>query len=161
MLMPDRLNSETRENRSKADGPPRTERQPSYYVLGGQDLGVSVTRHLRDGGYDVGFVDEMPTPEAVPGHRGNPGDVDVLATAGIGDASAVIVLTPKDSRNLLIAQIVRSHFDVPEILVLVNRTERYDAIADTGYEPICVTDHLAGLLTNRLADRTGAAEQPI
>lgn len=157
--MPDGLGSSTRETRSPNASRNDSDQHPQYYVLGGGDLGVSMTRQLQEDGYAASFVDELPTPAAIQSYHGDPGDAAVLAAAGIDESSVVIVLTPKDSRNLLIAQLVRTRFGVADVFVLVNRPERYDLVADIGYEPICATTPLSETLSERLADRSTRTDQ--
>lgn len=120
----------------------RDEADAEYYVLGGNHLGASVARRLQAAGHVVRFVDETHSGE-LPGRRGNPQDVRLLEAAGLSEASTVIVVTPHDSRNLLIAQLVRTHFDVSEVLVLVNRPERHELAVDIGHRTVCATTALA------------------
>jgi trk system potassium uptake protein TrkA len=86
------------------------------------------------------------SPES-SGLRGDPTDVLALEAAGVADASTVVVATRSDRRNLLIAQLVRTRFDVPRVVVLVNVPERLEPLAEAGHEPVCVTSALADVLT--------------
>jgi trk system potassium uptake protein TrkA len=136
-----------------------SDEHPEYYVLGGQDLGVSLTRQRQEDGCAASFVDELPTPATIQGYHGDPGDAAVLADAGIDASSVVIVLTPTDSRNLLIAQLVRTRFGVADVFVLVNRPERYDLVAEAGCEPISGTSARSGMLSDSLAETTPTTDQ--
>jgi trk system potassium uptake protein TrkA len=107
------------------------------YVLGGKGVGQSVARTLRAQGRTVSVIDESHHESTIPGERGDPTDVGVLEDAGVPDASTVVVATPRDSRNLLIAQLVRTHFGISDILVLVNDPDRCDLVAQAGHDPIC------------------------
>lgn len=113
-----------------------------FYVLGGERLGAAIARRLRADGHSATLVDETHDHAELPGRRGDPGALPVLEDAGVGEASTVIVATPCDARNLLVAQLVRAHFDVDEILVLVNAPDRYDLVAEAGHEPVCATTAL-------------------
>jgi len=113
------------------------------YVLGGGHVGASITRQLLAADLSVTLVEESHDPDDVPVHRGDPGDIGVLADAGVGDATAVVVAAERDSRGLLIAQLVRSHFGVDEAFVVVHSPERYDVIAEVGHRPICATSALS------------------
>jgi trk system potassium uptake protein TrkA len=144
----------TTRNRTKPDESPAPEAPPDYCVLGGDHLGAAVARRLDEQGHTVSLVDETRVPEAVPARQGDPADVDLLAEAGVAHASAVVVATREDSRNLLVAQLVSAHFDVPEVLVLVNVPERCDLVADVGHEPVCAT----AALTDTLLDSVEGAE---
>jgi len=53
------------------------------------------------------------------------------------------VATPDDGRNLLVAQLVRTRFDVGGVFVLVHTPDRSDPVAEAGHEPICATSALA------------------
>jgi trk system potassium uptake protein TrkA len=145
----------TTRNRTTADDTTAPETPPDYCVLGGGHLGEAVTRRLQAAGHEVHLVDETRTPEDLPAERGDPADVDLLAAAGVGDASTVVVATPEDGRNLLVAQLVRAHFDVPEVLVLVNVPDRCDVVADVGHEPVCAT----AALTDTLFESATRGEQ--
>ena len=119
-------------------------------VLGGEHLGESIVRRLQADGHSVGLVDEGHDSEVVPTNAGDPGDVRVLAEAGAADASVVVVATPRDSRNLLIAQLVRAHFGATDVFVLVNDPDRSDIVADVGHEPVCATTALSKAVVSDL-----------
>jgi len=110
---------------------PETATEPSHVVLGDTRSGV-IARRLRADGHATAVVSET--------HEQGDGVTDpgTLADAGVGDAATVIVTTRSDSRNLLVAQLVRAHFDVPRLLVLVNDPDRTAALAEAGHEPVCV-----------------------
>lgn len=130
------------------------ETEAEYYILGGEHLGASLARRLQADGHPVNLVDETYDPDKIPGLQGNPESVRVLEDAGVSDASTVVVATPQDRRNLLIAQLVRAHLDVPNTIVLVNNPDRYDLIADAGHEPICATTVLSNALVDTLNTTT-------
>lgn len=110
--------------------------EASHVVLGDAARGAVIARRLRADGHATAVVSE--THETGRGTTGAPTDPAVLADAGVGDAATVVVATRSDSRNLLVAQLVRAHFDVPRLLVLVNDPSRTTALADAGHEPVCV-----------------------
>ena len=124
--------------------------EATYYVLGGTHVGESVARRLHAAGHSVRFVDETCDSAEIPGIRGDPADIRVLKDAGISDTSTVVVATPRDTRNLLIAQLVRTHFDASEVLVLVNHPDRYDLVAEAGHEPACATTALSDAVVDGL-----------
>ena len=74
---------------------------------------------------------------------GDPATIDALVDAGVATASTVIVATRSDRRNLLIAQLVRARFDVPEIITFVNDPDRVPLFAEAGHEPFCVATAIA------------------
>lgn len=118
------------------------------FVLGGGHVGTSTARRLQAAGHDVSLIDPAADPDDVPGVLGDPADVRVLEEAGVPDALTVVVATPDDGRNLLIAQLVRARFDVTRILVLVNAPDRYEVVADVGHVPVCVTTAVADTLVD-------------
>lgn len=116
------------------------------YVLGGGHTGTAVARRLRADGHAVVLVDEISHDSEIPGPKGDPTDVRVLDDAGVERASRVIVASECDRRNLLIAQHVRSRYDVDRILVLANEPPMLDLLADAGHEPVCATTALSAAL---------------
>jgi Trk K+ transport system NAD-binding subunit len=111
-----------------------------YCVFGGE-VGAQVARRLRADGYAVSRVGER---------SGALADVRTLKDAEVFDGSTVIVATRRDSRNLLVAQLVRTHFDVSEIVVLANARDRLDAFTEAGHEPICATTALSDALIEEI-----------
>ncbi|ERH14052.1 MAG: K+ transport system, NAD-binding component [halophilic archaeon J07HB67] len=106
--------------------------EPSHVVLGDARSGV-IARRLRADGHTTAVVSETDERE------GGVTDPTTLADAGVGGAATVVVATRSDSRNLLVAQLVRANFDVTRLLVLVNDPDHTAALADAGHEPVCVT----------------------
>ena len=127
-------------------------KEAEYYVLGGEHVGASVAQRLHAVGHSVTLVDETHDSDEIPGLRGDPGDVRALEEAGVSAASAVVVATPSDSRNLLTAHLVHARFDVSEIVVLVNTPDRYELFAEVGYEPVCATTALSDGLVDSLEE---------
>ncbi|ELZ92651.1 NAD-binding protein [Haloferax sulfurifontis] len=121
-------------------------KQSIYYVLGGRHLGSAIARHLQAAGRAVYVIDEFHERSEIDGVRGDPADVRTLEAAGVAAASTVVVATASDSRNLLIAQLVRARFDVERVVVLVNTPDRFEMFADAGHKPVCATSVLSGTL---------------
>lgn len=121
-----------------------------YYVLGGGHVGVLLARGLRDAGHAVRLVDERHEPDDMSTIRGDPGALDTLTAADIRPDATVIVATRDDGRNLRLAQLVRTQFNVEQVRVLANSPDHYDIFADAGHEPVCATT----ALSTALADRT-------
>jgi len=118
-------------------------RDATHYVLGGGAIGTAIAEQLRAAGHRVAVVNDSSVPSDIPGLTGDPSAVDTLADAGVATASTVVVVTPSDRRNLLIAQLVRARFDVPRVVVFVYDPNRIPLFADAGHEPFCVTTALA------------------
>jgi len=138
---------------SVASGP-----EARCYVLGGSHLGVAVARRLHAAGHDVTLVDANADVDDLPTLRGDPRDVTVLSDAGVTETSTVIVATPDDGWNLLVAQLLRTRFGISEAFVVVHTPERFDLVADAGHEPICATTVLADGVVDGVRPRLGEAD---
>jgi Trk K+ transport system NAD-binding subunit len=143
-----------RTNRGAEEESFRESAEREYYVLGGGHVGASVARRLQEDGHSVTVVDETHDSDEVPGFRDDPGTVRALERAGVADGSTVVVATPSDSRNLLTAQLVRTGFDVSDIVVLVNAPDRFDLFEEVGYETICATTTLSDGVVGSLREKT-------
>lgn len=133
-----------------ADDTPDKVSKHACYVLGGSHLGTAVAQRLRSNGYAVSVVDGPVDPAETPGPHENPANPQLLEEAGVGEASTVVVATRSDSRNLLIAQLVRAHFDVPQVVVLANAPDRLDVFTEAGHEPVCATAVLSDALAENV-----------
>jgi trk system potassium uptake protein TrkA len=118
------------------------------YVLGGGSNGAALAGHLRTDDRSVCFVDDWNHTTEIPTITGDPSELRVLETIEMPPSAVVIVASRSDERNLLIAQLVRTTFDVARIYVVTNQPERTDPIADAGYEPLCVTTAVYETLSN-------------
>jgi trk system potassium uptake protein TrkA len=98
---------------------------------------------LRTAGHRVAIIDDSYESSEIPGFAGDPAAVDVLEDAGVETASTVIVVTETDRRNLLIAQLVRTRFDVSRVIVFVHDPDRVSLFTNAGHETFCVTSALA------------------
>jgi K+ transport systems, NAD-binding component len=94
-------------------------------------------------GHSVTIVNETHNSDTVPGIKGKPTDIELLTESGLETAESVVVGTQSDARNLLVAQLIRVHFDIQQITVLVYDPERISAVAEAGHEPLCVTTILS------------------
>jgi trk system potassium uptake protein len=115
-------------------------------VIGCGRVGSSVALQLADEGWDVSVVDET---EAALGRLGDDWqggftlghgmDVDVLRTAGIEDADAVVVATDGDNTNILIAQVAEKRFDNQCVVVRILDPARADFYTSLGMRVVCPT----------------------
>ncbi len=71
-------------------------------------------------------------------------DDDVLRSAGVADADAVVAATYGDNTNLTTAQIARRAYKVPRSIARVKDPMRAVVFAELGVETICSTDIMAG-----------------
>lgn len=123
--------------------------RPTHVVLGGGHVGLAIAERLQTDGHAVVVVDEAYDAADVPGVAGSPTDVDVLTESGLETASTAIVATRSDAKNLLVAQLARTQFDVPRIVVLVHDPGRLAPLAEAGHEPVCATAALSETITER------------
>lgn len=138
--------------RTTGDGAANAGPEAEYYVLGGGHVGAAVARRLHENGHAVTVVDETLGLTELPGVAASPTDVRALEAAGLSEASTVVVATQRDRQNLLVAQLVRAHFDVPEIVVLANTPDRHELIASVGHEAVCATTALSDALVDNLGE---------
>ena len=139
----------TSDSTAADDRTPECEKS-AYYILGGRYLGSAVARRLRADGYTVCVVDGSYDRSETPGLRGDPADIRTLEAAEVGSASTVVVATGSDSRNLLIAQLVRASFGVTNVVVLVNTPDRLEMFTEAGHDPVCATSALSDTLVDTI-----------
>ena len=66
-------------------------------------------------------------------------DIDLLRSAGIEDADAVVVVTDGDNSNIVIAQIAQKQFGVGSVVVRILDPARAEFYAEGGLNVICPT----------------------
>jgi trk system potassium uptake protein TrkA len=116
-------------------------------VIGAGRVGSNVAIQLAEEGWDVTAVDEKEEAlgrlgedwrgEFVLGHGM---DVDILRSAGIDDADAVIVATDGDNTNIVIAQVAAKRFDNQCVVVRILDPARADFYREQlGMRVVCPT----------------------
>jgi trk system potassium uptake protein TrkA len=119
------------------------ESQTTHFVLGDTHTGVAIAEQLQMNGHSVTMITKTHGSDIVPVIQGSPTDVELLIESGLETATSVIIGAQSDARNLLIAQLIRVHFDIPQTTVLVYNPERLSAVAEAGHEALCVTTVLS------------------
>jgi trk system potassium uptake protein TrkA len=137
-------------NQTVVDERPTECERSEYYVLGGRHLGSAVAHRLRADGHPVCIVDESYDQSETSGFRGDPTDIRTLEEAGVATASTVVVATASDSRNLLIAQLVRAYFDEITIIVLTNVPDRLELFTEAGHDPVSATSALSDAIVDAI-----------
>lgn len=137
-------------HRITAGGRDREDEPDTYVILGDKRLGTAIARELRADGHAVRLIDVSPTGPDRPEQQGGLTDSERLREAGVGTASTVVVATRSDSRNLLVAQLARAHFDISRVVVLANDPDRFDPIAAAGHDPVCATSALSEAIVDGL-----------
>lgn len=145
-------------NRIGGDASPGHGPDPEYYVLGDGHVGASLSRQLQTAGHAVTLIDETLDLSDVRTVRGDPRDLQVLTDAGLSATSTVVVALSRDRQNLLVAQLVRTHFDAADVFVLVHDPDRCDLFTDLGHAPICTTTILADAVAETVETATRTLE---
>jgi trk system potassium uptake protein TrkA len=116
-------------------------------VIGCGRVGSSVARQLADEGWDVTAVDEKEEALSRLGEHWNGGfvvghgmDTDVLRSAGIEEADAVVVATDGDNTNLVIAQVAQKRFDNRCVVVRVLDPSRAKVYRELGLRIVSPTE---------------------
>lgn len=122
-----------------------------FYVVGTGVLGIEIARQLSGADHTVTLVGVAV--DDLPSIQGDSSAIELLADAGLSDASTVVVATADDAQNLLVAQLVTTHFDIADVFVLVHTPDRTDLVAEAGHEPICATTALANAVVADVTPR--------
>jgi Trk K+ transport system NAD-binding subunit len=124
-------------------------------VLGGGPIGLELAAELAAQDRPVSFVDGERMAERAR-RAGLIAHESTLETAPSVErsASTVVVATPSDARNLLLAAAAPRAFDAERVIALVNDPDRQAAFEDIGVETVCVSRTLARVTT----DSIGVAE---
>ncbi|MFD1633611.1 NAD-binding protein [Haloplanus ruber] len=121
-----------------------------FCVLGSGPVAETIARRLHADGHAVTAIGDAADAADHRTVRGDPTDLRQLEAADIDTDSTVIVATPRDERNLLLAQLVQTHFDATDVVVRVNDPDRHDPVAAAGHDPFCVTTVLSAVLVDEL-----------
>jgi trk system potassium uptake protein TrkA len=133
-------------------------------VIGCGRVGSSVAQQLLSEGWDVTAVDEREDAlirlgEDWPGRfvLGHGMDVDVLRSAGIEEADAVVVSTDGDNTNLVIGQVAQKRFAIECVVVRVLDPARAEFYRQRGLRTVNPTSTAIDTLTEAVR----ACEVPV
>ncbi len=126
-------------------------------ILGCGRMGSRVAADLARGGHHVTVIDRNadafrrldPNFEGAT-VVGTGIDEDVLRAAGIAQADAFVATSDKDSTNIMAAQVARTVFGVPKVLVRISDPNRVEIYRHLGLEPIATTTVGAQLVKQAL-----------
>ena len=117
-------------------------------VVGCGRVGSAVSLQLRAAGWDVSVIDENEDALGRLGddwtgefHVGHGMDIQLLRTAGIEDADAVVVTTDGDNSNIVIGQMAQKKFDVQSVIVRILGPARAEFFAGRGLNVVCSTQN--------------------
>ena len=132
-------------------------------VVGCGRVGSAVSLQLRAAGWDVSVIDENEDALGRLGddwtgefHVGHGMDIQLLRTAGIEDADAVVVTTDGDNSNIVIGQMAQRKFDVRSVIVRILDPARADFYSTRGLNVVCPTQSAIETLTNAVRASEGA-----
>ena len=120
-------------------------------IVGAGRVGSTVAKWALGQGHDVSVLDEDPlSHERLDADRdwedaggqftvGTALEIDALLEAGIENADTAIICTDGDNTNLVVAQIARRRFDVPNVIVRVLDPRRAEWYREQGLETVCPT----------------------
>jgi trk system potassium uptake protein TrkA len=124
-------------------------------VVGCGRVGSQVALRLAGDGWDVTVVDEKEEALVRLGESWRGGfivghgmDSEILLSAGIENANAVVVATNGDNTNLVIAQVAQKRFEVPCVVARILDPARAQFYAEQGLRTICPTQTAIDELTD-------------
>jgi trk system potassium uptake protein TrkA len=134
-------------------------------VVGCGRVGSSVALELDRLGWDVTAIDENEDALHRLGEHWSGGfvvghgmDMDVLRTAGIEEADAVVVATDGDNTNLVIGQLAKKRFDIETTVVRVLDPARAALYKDLGLWTVSPTSTAIETLTEAVTRSAQYAE---
>ena len=132
-------------------------------MIGCGRVGGAVALELRRVGWDVAVIDEREDALGRLGddwtgefHVGHGMDIQLLRTAGIEDADAVVVTTDGDNSNIVIGQMAQKHFAVRSVVVRILDPARAEFFKTRGLNVVCPTQSAIETLTNAVRAYEGA-----
>lgn len=115
-------------------------------VIGCGRTGSEVAKGLAEAGWEVTVVDESEDALArlAPAWRGefvvgHGMDATVLDRARVHDADAAVVSTNGDNTNIVIGQVLRLRYEIPEVVVRVLDPRRAAFYSERGMSTVCPT----------------------
>ncbi|WP_276298998.1 potassium channel family protein [Halorussus lipolyticus] len=125
----------------------RPPRRHSNVVIAGMGAGGRAARDALDRDVDATTIDREDGPRVDV--TGDLRDPETLETAGIEDASALVVTVENDSTALLVVAIARTLTEDLEILVRVDDTAKSPAAFDAGADYVLSTQRVSARLLAR------------
>ncbi len=133
-------------------------------IIGCGRLGSQLANQLSRGGHSIVVIDadEETFGDLSPGFSGFRvvGDatrISVLKEAKLDQADVFFATTHSDTVNLMVAQIARKLFNVPQVLARVFDPRREEIYSQLGIETICPTSVAAEMFLMAVASNQAAA----
>lgn len=123
-------------------------------VLGGGPIGLELAAELAAVDQPTAVVDteHMVRRARAAGLPAHESSLEAGTPAVNSAASTVVVATPCDARNLLLAVTASLAIDADRVIALVNDPERRSAFEDAGIETVCVSGAVARAATATIGD---------
>lgn len=130
-------------------------------VLEGGPIGLELAAELAAADQPTTIIDneQMVRRARAAGLHADESSLEAGTPAVNSAASTVVVATPCDARNLLLAVTASRAIDADRVVALVNDPERRSAFEDAGIETVCVSGAVARAATATIGDEerpTGA-----
>ncbi len=126
-------------------------------IMGCGRVGARVATALDQNGHGVTIVDRLSgaferLPKEFGGNTviGTGIDEDVLKLAGIETTDVFIATTNADNRNIMGAQVARTIFDVPCVIVRLYDPVRAEAYQEIGLHTICPTSIISDRILEKI-----------
>jgi trk system potassium uptake protein TrkA len=128
-------------------------------IIGCGRVGTELARLLSETGDNVTLIDKNKNAFRRLGGtfngiiiEGNGFDMDILRSAGIESADAVVVVTNGDNTNVMAAQIAKEIFKVPRVIARLYDPRRAEIYKRLGLEIISGTILIASMIRDKLVE---------
>jgi trk system potassium uptake protein TrkA len=127
-------------------------------IVGGGDVGLSLTRLLQDQGHEVVLVEKDPTRYAKLsddlGEAVIPGDgaeLGILLDLGANRADVLVAVTGTDQDNLVICQLAKLIYLIPRTIAVVNDPKNEELFSSLGVDAtVSSTGIIASLIEEKI-----------
>ncbi len=119
----------------------------NVFVTGCGKIGAELASRLHDMGHDVIVIDTAESnfdnlPDRFGGLTfcGISIDEDVLVKAGVRNCDVLFAASRDDNLNLMTAQLAKTVFGIPKVIVRVSDSEKESIFCTTGITTVCPTN---------------------
>jgi trk system potassium uptake protein len=131
-------------------------------IVGCGRVGSRIAVQMAEDGHQVTVIDEDPEalqrlPDDWAGTFvvGHGLDIEVLVEGGMAEADAVVVATDGDNTNIVIAQIAKTRFGCPCVVVRVLDPARAAFYLTLGLQTVCPTSGAIDIMTQAICATPG------
>ena len=127
-------------------------------IVGGGDVGLSLTRLLQDQGHEVVLVEKDPTRyaklsddlgEAIT--MGDGAEVGILLDLGANRADVLVAVTGTDQDNLVICQLAKLIYLIPRTIAVVSDPKNEELFSSLGVDAtVSSTGIIASLIEEKI-----------